>query len=415
MSGCGGRRCFTAAGVLLCCILLIGQQGRQAFLQNLETAFFSKTKKQALTTYLPLVSYMERGRGRGRVSVLAGLFGERIPLYAWMQDWAADKNGWELPYSQAAPLPSQEDALPAEDMIEAVKRENEGMDFQDIEKLEELEETGKENQPDFSEAEKSQSLDREALADFSTLVSRFYAVDSTTYIGRDQLNIDKLLDKDMHLQQTDTDSPQILIYHTHSQEGFMDSVPGDDNTTIMGVGEYLAEILRRQYGYNVLHHLGKYDVESRDYAYSNAAPALEQVLQENPSIEVIIDLHRDEMPGDKKLVTELSGRQTAKVMFFNGLSRTNKTGEIASLQNPNQEENLAFSFQMQATASEYYPGFTRKIYLKGYRYNMQYRGKTLLIELGAQTNTLKEAMNACPPLAHILSLVLSGEEPDKTS
>ena len=70
---------------------------------------------------------------------------------------------------------------------------------------------------------------------------------------------------------------------------------------------------------------------------------------------------------------------------------------------------------MQATASEYYPGFTRKIYLKGYRYNMQYRGKTLLIELGAQTNTLEEAMNACPPLAHILSLVLSGEEPDKAS
>lgn len=411
MSGCGGRRCFTAAGVLLCYILLIGQQGRWAFLQNLETAFFSKTKKQALTTYLPLVSYMERGKGRGRVSALAGFFGERIPLYAWMQDWAEDKNGWELSYS----LPSQEDALPAEDMIEAVKRENEGMDFQDIEKLEELEEKGKENLPDFPEAEKSQSLDREALADFSTLVSRFYAVDSTTYIGRDQLNIDKLLDKDMRLQQTDADSPQILIYHTHSQEGFMDSVPGDDNTTIMGVGEYLAEILRRQYGYNVLHHLGKYDVESRDYAYSNAAPALEQVLQENPSIEVIIDLHRDEMPGDKKLVTELSGRQTAKVMFFNGLSRTNKTGEIASLQNPNQEENLAFSFQMQATASEYYPGFTRKIYLKGYRYNMQYRGKTLLIELGAQTNTLKEAMNACPPLAHILSLVLSGEEPDKTS
>lgn len=416
MNGCGRRRYFAAAGVFLCCILLIGQQGRQAFRQNLRTAIFSKTKEQALTTYLPLVSYMEKGKGRGGTSALAGFFGERIPLYAWMQDKAGDKNGWEPTYnSLAASLPSQEETLSGEDMIEAVKRENEGMDFQDIERLEELEEIGKESLPDFSEAEKSQSLDREALADFSTLVSRFYAVDSTTYIGRDQLNIDKLLDKDMRLQQTDADSPQILIYHTHSQEGFMDSVPGDDNTTIMGVGEYLAEILRRQYGYNVLHHLGKYDVESRDYAYSNAAPALEQVLQENPSIEVIIDLHRDEMPGDKKLVTELSGRQTAKVMFFNGLSRTNKTGEIASLQNPNQEENLAFSFQMQATASEYYPGFTRKIYLKGYRYNMQYRGKTLLIELGAQTNTLEEAMNACPPLAHILSLVLSGEEPDKAS
>ena len=65
---------------------------------------------------------------------------------------------------------------------------------------------------------------------------------------------------------------------------------------------------------------------------------------------------------------------------------------------------------MQMVSNEYYPGITRKIYLKGYRYNMHYRGKTLLIELGAQTNTVEEIMNACDPLAHILSLVLTGEE-----
>ena len=96
-------------------------------------------------------------------------------------------------------------------------------------------------------------------------------------------------------------------------------------------------------------------------------------------------------------------------MFFNGLSRTNKTGEIDYLQNPNLDTNLAFSFQMQMAAGEYYPGLTRKVYLKGYRYNMHYRGKTLLIELGAQNNTVEEIMNACDPLAHILWLVLSGE------
>ncbi len=62
----------------------------------------------------------------------------------------------------------------------------------------------------------------------------------------------------------------------------------------MGVGEYLTAILQKQYGYNVLHHLGQYDVESRDYAYSNAAQGLEEVLAQNPSIEVMIDLHRDE-------------------------------------------------------------------------------------------------------------------------
>lgn len=67
---------------------------------------------------------------------------------------------------------------------------------------------------------------------------------------------------------------------------------------------------------------------------------------------------------------------------------------------------MAFSFQMQAKCNEYYPGFTRRIYLKGYRYNMHVRPKTLLVELGAQTNTVEEAINALEPLAHVLSMVL---------
>ena len=96
-------------------------------------------------------------------------------------------------------------------------------------------------------------------------------------------------------------------------------------------------------------------------------------------------------------------------MFFNGISRSRRTGDIAYLANPNLKENLAFSFQMQAAAGEYYPGLTRKIYIKQYRYNMHLRGKTLLIELGDENNTLEEAKNACYPIAHLLDLVLSGQ------
>ena len=136
--------------------------------------------------------------------------------------------------------------------------------------------------------------------------------------------------------------------------------------------------------------------------------SVEQVLAENPSIQVVIDLHRDEMAEETRLVTDLDGRPTARFMFFNGLSRTKKTGNIAYLYNENQADNLAFSFQMQLKATEYYPGLVRKIYLKGYRYNMHLRPRTLLVELGAQNNTLEEAMNACDPLAHILDMVLSG-------
>ena len=260
----------------------------------------------------------------------------------------------------------------------------------------------------FRPAVQQVQIDRTQLEDYETLVRNFYAIDANTMAGSDQLSVEKLLGMDMTLPQ-EGDGPQILIYHTHSQEAFADSVPGDVNTGIVGVGECLTKILTEQYGYRVLHNTGQYDVETRDNAYSRALPAVEQILAENPSIQVIIDLHRDEVAEETKLVTDIQGRPTARFMFFNGLSRTRKTGDIDYLANENQEANLAFSFQMQLKAAEYYPGLTRRIYLKGYRYNMHLRPRTLLVELGAQNNTVEEAINACDPLAHILDMVLKGE------
>ena len=260
----------------------------------------------------------------------------------------------------------------------------------------------------FRPAVQQVQIDRTQLADYETLVRNFYAIDANTMAGSDQLSVEKLLGMDMTLPQ-EGDGPQILIYHPHSQEAFADSVPGDVNTGIVGVGECLTKILTEQYGYRVLHNTGQYDVETRDNAYSRALPAVEQILAENPSIQVIIDLHRDEVAEETKLVTDIQGRPTARFMFFNGLSRTRKTGDIDYLANENQEANLAFSFQMQLKAAEYYPGLTRRIYLKGYRYNMHLRPRTLLVELGAQNNTVEEAINACDPLAHILDMVLKGE------
>ena len=93
-------------------------------------------------------------------------------------------------------------------------------------------------------------------------------------------------------------------------------------------------------------------------------------------------------------------------MFFNGLSRTTDNGELAYLYNPNLTDNLAFSLQLKLMAEEYYPGFARPNYLKGYRYNLHYRPKSILVEVGAQTNTVQEAMNAMEPLADMLHKVL---------
>lgn len=260
---------------------------------------------------------------------------------------------------------------------------------------------------DFVPHTQLMQVDLEGLRDYETLLKQFYIVDSNTMANSDRLNVESFLAKDMTVSG-DGQEPQILIFHTHSREAFADSVQGDPSTTIVGVGERLAQILRDTYGYNVIHHTTEYDTD-RNQAYSRALPGVEQVLRENPSIQVVIDLHRDQMPEETRLVMDLDGRPTARFMFFNGLSRTKKTGDITYLYNENLDSNLAFSFQMQKKAVEYYPGLTRKIYLKGYRYNMHLKDKYLLVELGAQNNTLEEAMNACDPLAHILDMVLSGE------
>ena len=97
----------------------------------------------------------------------------------------------------------------------------------------------------------------------------------------------------------------------------------------------------------------------------------------------------------------------AQIMFFNGTSET-PDGPIEYLANPCRKENLAFSFQMKWNADQIYPGFMRTIYLKGLRYNLHLRPRSALIEVGAQTNTYEEAVNAMDPLAQLLDQVLTG-------
>ncbi|MCD7922070.1 MAG: stage II sporulation protein P [Clostridiales bacterium] len=265
-----------------------------------------------------------------------------------------------------------------------------------------------EDEAEESSAASALSVSLEKLNDFDYLIQNFYTVDSTTTIDSSRLNAQELLNIDCSIEKKTDGEPQILIYHTHASEGYSDSVSGDYSTTVVGVGARLAEILEDTYGYQVLHDTGVYD-RDRDRAYSVAEPYVEQILADHPSIEVVIDLHRDGVADSTRLVTEQNGVQMAQIMFFNGLSRTTSMGDISYLANPYITDNLAFSLQMQLAATELYPDFTRKIYLKGYRYNMHLMPKSLLIEVGAQTNTLEEALNAMEPLAAILDRVLSGD------
>lgn len=252
-------------------------------------------------------------------------------------------------------------------------------------------------------------LSPQTLADYNYLMNQFFIVDSQTTTNADQLNAAELLGEDLTIQK-DAAKPQILLYHTHSQEAFADSREGEVEDTIIGVGNYLTELLTKNYGYQVIHVTEAFDMESgeldRSAAYDYAGTYLETILEENPSIEVVIDLHRDGVPENRHLVTEINGKPTAQIMFYNGLSYTIARGSLDYLPNPYIQDNLAFSFQMEYQAAQYYPDFYRGIYLAGYRYNLHLRPRSILVEAGAQTNTVQEVKNAMEPFADILNRVL---------
>lgn len=256
-------------------------------------------------------------------------------------------------------------------------------------------------------------LSQAKLADFDYVMNHFFILDSNTETNAGQISGTRFLEEDMSIKQ-DSSVPQILIYHTHSQETFSDSREGEAEDTIVGVGNYLTDILEKNYGYKVIHVTDAFDIMGgeldRSKAYDYARSSIEKVLEENPTVEVVIDLHRDGVPDDRHLVTEINGKQTAQILFYNGLSYTVNQGAVSYLPNPYIEDNLAFSFQLEYQAAQYYPQFYRGIYLAGLRYNLHLRPRALLLEAGAQTNTVEEVRNAMEPFADILNRVLKGSD-----
>lgn len=247
------------------------------------------------------------------------------------------------------------------------------------------------------------------LQDYDFLMKSYYSVHPSTTAPRELMQASELLGTDLTLEQ-DFSVPQILIYHTHSQETFAGYGPGNPEGTVVGIGNRLTELLRDR-GWNVIHDTTAYDIKGgeldRSRAYTYALEGITRILEENPTIQVVLDIHRDGVREDLRLVAQVEGKPTANIMFFQGMSRTPE-GPIEYLPNPYLKENLAFGLQLQREAARLYPGFTRKIYLKGLRYNLHLRPRSALIEVGAQTSSGEEAMNAMEPLAELLDRVLQG-------
>ena len=383
---------------VLLAIMILGIWGLEAkssgslIPKSWKIRMIQSVQENAERLYMPGVTYTEKKQGEIRVTeAVVHMASALIPLGNYVTE------------REAAELLTEDEATYAILAKKQAEEENSVDENGQLIGKDKSEETRQASVP-------TMDLSMERLNDFEYLVSNFYTVDSVTYINPSELNASELLGKDLRIDLS-TGGSKILIYHTHSQETFADS-DNDPSTSLVGIGRYLTEILNNKYKIPTMHHEGVYDLINgkldRSEAYEFAKPEVEQILAENPSIEVVIDLHRDGVADTTHLVTEINGKPTAQIMFFNGLSRTRVNGDLAGMANPYLQDNLAFSLQMKIAAETKYPGFARRNYLRGYKYNMDLMPRMLLIEAGAQTNTVEEMRNAMEVLADLLNSVLTG-------
>lgn len=370
--------------VVLAFLLWIGAGGSPG---EMGYRFRDFLRESAQEMYLPILTWQEKSSAMTAKHWMQQKIYAWIPLLEYIQDGPEEETFGEDEETIARILAAQAEDENTADDVRAPEQKTE------------------ESVPS---AAPTMDLSIEKLRDFDYLLSNFYTVDSSTMIGPDQLNADDLLGRSMKINR-EVQGPKVLIFHTHSQEEFADSIPGDPSTSIVGIGEYLAQLLNER-GIPAIHDTGVYDIIDgkldRSNAYENAEASVRPILEANPSVEVAIDLHRDGVAEGTRLVTEIDGKPTAKLMYFNGLSRTRTNGDIDYLYNPYIQDNLAFSLQMQLASENMYPGLVRRIYLRAYRYNLHLLPKSLLVEAGAQTNTVEEMKHAMEALADVLCQVI---------
>ena len=375
------RGVLTICVILLCGYILVRTvtiAGENGMFQDspVLSALYRKLETAGMQIYIPVISYQEDDLEASPEQDLADSIGRSLYPAGFWAEREQKQEGREEEYELilAAEARAEEEKKPL-DLKQWMEERTEG--------------------------------DQEA--EFETLLNRYFSMDAATTIDSSRLN-NSLLDLDLTLD-TEKEGPQILIYHSHSQEGFVDTVEGDDTTTIVGVGDYLAKLLTETYGYQVIHDRGVYDlvdgVLDRNVAYDYSGAAVEQWISQYPQIQVIIDLHRDGVDG-KKFVVQENGRPTANLMFILGMSRTADQQDIPYLPNPYIKENMAFALQIQERAEIAAPGLMRNIYLMAYRFNLHYRPRSMLLEAGTQLNTLEEEKNAMEVFAGILDAELKG-------
>lgn len=208
-----------------------------------------------------------------------------------------------------------------------------------------------------------------------------------------------------------TSGPTILIYHTHTTEAY---TPTDENPykasssyrtreqdkSVVAVGEALKKELEA-YGYVVLHDTTDHEPPKLATAYERSEVTMEAYKEKYPSLELFIDLHRDASSDTTDYVL-VNGQPTAKVMCVVG------KGEKYDIK-PDFDSNLALAQAFTDSLNDLTKGLGRQVRIKPGRYNQHISSHCLLLEVGHNANTLKQALNAVPYMAKALHEALSSE------
>lgn len=219
------------------------------------------------------------------------------------------------------------------------------------------------------------------------------------------ININEYLKKKLSFKG----NANILIVHTHTTESFSalqytKDAPDrnlDENCNMIAVGKAMNEVFARN-NIKSIHDTTVHDYPSYNSSYQKACATIEKNLKNDNSINIVLDVHRDGITredGTKvKLVTDIDGKATAQIMLV--------VGSDTNLSHPNWQENLAFASKIQEAAEKMYPGLMRPIDLRKERFNQQLTKGSLIIEVGANGNTLEEAICGGRAIAEVISQVV---------
>ncbi len=215
----------------------------------------------------------------------------------------------------------------------------------------------------------------------------------------------------------DVSSPQVLIYHTHTTESFLTYDTGyyyesfyprskDKSKNVCAIGEEIVRQLNND-GITAIHDTTIHDDPSYTGAYYRSADTVKEYLEKYPSIKVVIDIHRDGIgteSGRSKPVCSIDGKKAAQFMIMSGYNCDDDPAFSK------WEYNLRFALKLQKTAVDMYPDLARPLYFGDFVYNMDINTGSLLIEVGADSNTIEEVRYTGALLGKILSKTLKNEK-----